>query len=187
MFPKALQVGLFTSDRKFILTNLDAQTIDLTPFQYTGAEITLFRIVQQEEPTKFLEYDEIRNILEQKKIECEQYCTADDIEGKIYQIIILILNEFQIRLNESLIHIKELSPTIHTTNTALIFDAVMLLAEALKQIGSSHIESPDSFSMINCYDSDSTWSKGYTLLNFMKNVRQTPIGDLNTSLHLQFN
>lgn len=66
---------------------------------------------------------------------------------------------------------KELSPTNHTTNTALIFDAVMLLADTLKQLESSHFESPDS--MINCYDPYSTWSKGSTLLNFMKGVRKT--------------
>lgn len=66
-----------------------------TPFQYTEAEITLFRIVQPEEPPKSQEYvpnitgiyDEIRNILEQKKVECEQYCTPDDIDGKTDFII----------------------------------------------------------------------------------------------------
>lgn len=68
-------------------------------------------------------------------------------------------------------HVKELSPTIHTTNTALIFDAVMLLAETLKQFEPFHIDTPDSFGKINCYDPDSTWSQGSTLLNFMKSVR----------------
>lgn len=55
------------------------------PFQYTGAEITIFRIVKPEDEEKFKkwEYAEIRDILEQKKIECEQYCTPDDIDGKI--------------------------------------------------------------------------------------------------------
>lgn len=72
----------------------------------------------------------------------------------------------------NLLHVKELSPTNHTTNTALLFDAVMLLAVALKQIGPSLIESSDP-SRINCYDPDSTWSKGDTLLNFMRSVRQT--------------
>lgn len=81
-----------TSNRKFIITNLDAPTIDLTPFQYTEAEITLFGIVQKEIPncppkgTSKTKYEEIRDVLKRKKVECERYreCTQDDINGKIH-------------------------------------------------------------------------------------------------------
>lgn len=44
----------------------------------------------------------------------------------------------------------------------------MILAEALKQIGSEHLS--DSMTRINCYNTESTWSKGYTITNFMRNV-----------------
>lgn len=64
----------------------------------------------------------------------------------------------------------------------MIFDAVMFLAETLKQFEPAHIDSPDSFGMIDCYDPTSTWSQGSTLLNFMKSVCQTQIGDFNISL-----
>lgn len=50
----------------------------------------------------------------------------------------------------------------------MIYDAIMTLAEALKQIGSEHLG--DSITRINCYDTESTWSKGYTINNFMRNV-----------------
>lgn len=73
-------MGLITSERHFIITNLDAQTIDLTPFQYAEAKITIFRIVQPMEP--YQELDAIRNALENAKVECENYCTPEDIEGE---------------------------------------------------------------------------------------------------------
>lgn len=62
----------------------------------------------------------------------------------------------------------ELSPDILLTNTALIYDGIMILAEALKQIGFEHLE--NSIEKISCYDTQSTWSKGYTITNYMKNV-----------------
>lgn len=37
---QAQQVGIFTEDRSFIFTNLDLHTLDLEPYQYTGANIT---------------------------------------------------------------------------------------------------------------------------------------------------
>lgn len=133
-------MGLFTADRSFIITNLDAPSIDLTPYQYTEANIVLFRIVQPEEP--YPELEGIREALENAKDEC-QYCTPEEIQ--------------------------ELSPEIHQTSTALIFDAVMTLAEALKQIGSDHLR--DSITSISCYNTESAWSKGYTVMNFMRSVR----------------
>ncbi|XP_044262845.1 glutamate receptor ionotropic, kainate 2-like [Tribolium madens] len=42
---QAQQVGLMTSDYNFFITNLDLQTIDLEPFQYSEANITGLRIL----------------------------------------------------------------------------------------------------------------------------------------------
>lgn len=36
----AQQVGIFTEERNFIFTNLDLHTLNLEPYQYTGANIT---------------------------------------------------------------------------------------------------------------------------------------------------
>lgn len=61
------------------------------------------------------------------------------------------------------------------TSTALIHDGVMILAEALKQIGVEHLKvgyDPDiGRQEIDCDDPNSIWSKGYTITNYMKNVR----------------
>lgn len=63
----------------------------------------------------------------------------------------------------------ELSPILLQTNTALIYDAVMIIAEALKQIGYEHLDL-NAMDKISCYDSQSAWIKGYTLTNFIKSV-----------------
>lgn len=39
-----MQVGLMTKNYRWIITNLDAHTIDLEPFQYSGTIIKIFRI-----------------------------------------------------------------------------------------------------------------------------------------------
>lgn len=76
----------------------------------------------------------------------------------------------------------ELSPIVLQTNTALIYDAVMILAEALKQIGYEHLDL-NSMDKISCYNSQSAWIKGYTLTNFMKSVsslfNRLPMGALS--------
>lgn len=77
LFLKALQVGLFTSERSIIITNLDAQTIDLTPFQYTEAQIYMFRIVQPDEPHK--EIKEINDLLE--SLTTSDNYTPEEVEG----------------------------------------------------------------------------------------------------------
>lgn len=49
---------------------------------------------------------------------------------------------------------------------ALIYDAVMVFAMAIKELGSEQV-SPVP---ILCNDPTSVWNKGYTILNYMKNV-----------------
>lgn len=40
-------MGLMTKKYKWIITNLDAHTIDLDPFQYSGTDIMTFRILNR--------------------------------------------------------------------------------------------------------------------------------------------
>lgn len=42
---QAMQVGLMTKNYRWIITNLDAHSINLEPYQYSGANITTFRIL----------------------------------------------------------------------------------------------------------------------------------------------
>lgn len=47
---QAMQVGLMTKNYRWILTNLDAHSVDLEPFQYSGVNITVFRILNTNHP-----------------------------------------------------------------------------------------------------------------------------------------
>ncbi|KAJ3628095.1 hypothetical protein MTP99_015421 [Tenebrio molitor] len=42
---QAQQVGMMTERHNYVITNLDMQTVDLAPFQFSGTNITGFRIV----------------------------------------------------------------------------------------------------------------------------------------------
>lgn len=78
-----MQVGLFTPERSFIISNLDAQTIDLERYQYTQANITLFRIINPDIQIQL--FKNIENLLEDEKQKCENVnpCTPEEIEGKL--------------------------------------------------------------------------------------------------------
>lgn len=77
-------MGLFTPDRSFIITNLDAQTINMEKYQYTKANITLFRLIDFDAPAKSTEIYSIRRMLEQIVARCQDGripCTPEETEG----------------------------------------------------------------------------------------------------------
>lgn len=47
---QAMEVGLMTKYYKWIIANLDAHSIDLEPYRYSGVNITMFRIVNTNHP-----------------------------------------------------------------------------------------------------------------------------------------
>lgn len=61
---------------------------------------------------------------------------------------------------------EESTSGILGTHTALIYDGIMILAEAMKQLGAAQIQ-PQS---IDCDDKSSVWPTGFTLTNYMKSV-----------------
>lgn len=63
-------------------------------------------------------------------------------------------------------YFKESTSGILETRTALIYDGVMILAEAMKQLGAEQIL-PQA---IDCDDKSSVWPTGFTLTNYMKSV-----------------
>lgn len=60
---QAMQVGLMTKHYRWIITNLDAHSIDLEPYQYSGANITTFRILDRKHPVfnPFIRNDDAEN------------------------------------------------------------------------------------------------------------------------------
>lgn len=74
-------MGLFTPDRSFIITNLDAQTIDLERYQYTQANITVFRIINKD--IQMQKFKNIEDMLYEEKKNCGNTieCSPEEIEG----------------------------------------------------------------------------------------------------------
>lgn len=45
---QAMQVGLITDNYNFLINNMDIESINLKPYSYGGANITVFRILDSE-------------------------------------------------------------------------------------------------------------------------------------------
>lgn len=66
-----------------------------------------------------------------------------------------------------LINIKTgFSPEKVSTQAALIFDGMLLLAEAFKRMGMEQLQPIN----LDCMNPESSWNKGYTVSGFMKTV-----------------
>lgn len=92
-----------------------------------------------------------------------------NIKINIY-FFILFIYSFDLQFFSFLFFNIYLTPLLHlvscplTVNMALVYDGVQLLAETFKHV-MFRAES------LNCND-DSSWDKGYTVVNYMKSVRK---------------
>ncbi|XP_055852904.1 glutamate receptor ionotropic, kainate 2-like [Episyrphus balteatus] len=123
LFSQLQQVGLMNDEYRYVVGNLDLQTIDLEPYQHSDVNITGFRLVSPEN---------------QRVIEILK--SIDNSEQSSSQNISCPLN----------------------VNMALVYDGVQLLVETLKYVNFRPVQ-------LNCND-DSSWDKGYTLINYMKSL-----------------
>ncbi|XP_058983025.1 glutamate receptor ionotropic, kainate 2 isoform X2 [Musca domestica] len=122
LLKQAQQVGIMTGAYRYIIGNLDFQTIDLEPYQHGDTNITAFRVVSPESD----------NVAEVAKMLYESEEPFQNVSCPL------------------------------TVNMALVYDGVQLLAETFK-----HVQfRPEA---LNCND-DSSWDKGYTLVNYMKSL-----------------
>lgn len=69
---QAQQIGIMIDKYNYIITNLDAHTIDLEPYQYSGANITVLRTIDTTSPilASYAEY--LKNQPEEEKKEGEE-------------------------------------------------------------------------------------------------------------------
>ncbi|XP_032596034.1 glutamate receptor ionotropic, kainate 2 isoform X2 [Drosophila grimshawi] len=122
LFKQVQQVGLLTSDYRYIIGNLDWHTMDLEAYQHADANITGLRVVSPEQ---------------------EQ------------------IQEVAKALYESEEPFQNVSCPL-TNSMALIYDGIQLLAETYKHVNFRPMP-------LSCGD-DSSWDKGYTLVNYMKSL-----------------
>lgn len=162
---QAQQVGLMTDEHQFIITSLDMHTIDLEPFQYSGANITGFRMVSPDDPYVKQVTERFEEYYEQSKLE------EDEPE----------LDEDAMTVNIKDDDAKEGIPEGLTAdkirlNTALTYDAVVLFSHVMSQHGDIRVES------ISCDDPTSTFVNGTSILNAMKTV--SSLSGLSGEIHI---
>lgn len=176
---QAQQVGLMTDAHQFIVTTPDMHTIDLEPYQYSGVNITGVRMVNPENPlvvqvTGFIA-DALRQAAESKSEAeggggeggggaggegggGEGGGDNEDEEGED--------GEGDGTEDAAMAEVPPgLTAEQMRTQTALIFDSVLLLTEALKQLNAEQILPKK----LNCNNMES-WEHGNSITNFMRNV-----------------
>lgn len=152
---QAQQVGLMTDEHQFIITSLDMHTIDLEPFQYSGANITGFRLVSPEDPFVIAVTETFKEMYLKKNPKEETLeRTQDETEAQIPNETDLLREDMPDGLTAEKLLLY----------TALIYDAVMLFSQAMSQ----HRE-VQSNSVI-CDDLSSIFVNGTSIFNSMKTI-----------------
>ena len=151
---QAQQVGLMTDEHQIIVTSLDMHTLDLESFQYSGTNITGFRLVSPDD-----EY--VQDLAEQfqkyylKKRRTTREASDEDDEEEA--------DEEPEEEKEVDVAPEGLTAEKMRLNTALTFDAVSLFAQVMA-------ENLDvSSSGVSCYD-QSRFINGTSIFNAMKTI-----------------
>nr|APZ81407.1 ionotropic receptor 75q [Adelphocoris lineolatus] len=167
------QVGLVGKDYNYIITSLDLHTIDLDIFKWAGTNITGVRLVNTESE----HYREIMELMLAIKKEEEEEAyrpfTYDEQRRKRRNISSTLKSE-DLGSNKIMsatsgrktyskreLQNKEGSRIIPPVEAMLIYDAVVLAAQALHSL--SHVNPKQ----INCL-MRSAWESGYSVINYMK-------------------
>jgi glutamate receptor, ionotropic, invertebrate len=132
---QAQQVGLLTNNHQVIITSLDMHTIDLEPYQHGGTNITGFRMVSPENPFVVETIDTIQ----------QQYRDNS-------------------RRNDEIEIPEFLDPEKIRLQTALTFDAVLLLNNIMQEHAEMAIEG------VECSDRQSVFVNGTSIFNSMKTI-----------------
>ncbi|XP_031634001.1 glutamate receptor ionotropic, kainate 2-like isoform X2 [Contarinia nasturtii] len=182
---QAQQIGLMVDKYHFIITNLDASSIDLEDYQYSGANVTILRMVdtssdpvaeyakyvtkiskeeEQESSTDGGEPEDNAENEESPNEEGEQPEEGEENENKDENA-----EPSEPPASEEKAEEEEEegfnADTVHL-QTALIYDGVFLLAETFKQLGTNQIQ-PASLA---CNGNETMWEKGLSISNFMRNT-----------------
>lgn len=81
---QAMQVGLMTKHYRWIITNLDAHSINLEPYQYSGANITTFRLLDTNNAIfdQLSKGDDLENDNDLFNVDPESKMNADNKDDK---------------------------------------------------------------------------------------------------------
>lgn len=144
---QAQQVGLMTDEHQILITSLDMHTIDLEPFQYSGTNITGFRIVSPDDSLVKQVTDTFKELYLKKNFAREEpeepISSPEDYNDEIPPG--LTAEKLQL-------------------NTALIYDAVTLMAQTMTHHSGIRSEG------VYCDNRESTFVNGISIFNTMKTL-----------------
>lgn len=170
-FEQATQVGLLTKSYRWIITNLDAHSLNLDQFRYGATNITTFRILNK-----------THSIFQTEMVNLKDIPTNDETIDDINFDDSSIDNNINMTPNNDMMPVyPEKFVNSIGLQESLIYDAVMIYARVIKQLGSKQIVTMP----ISCNDPSTSWNKGDTITNFMKNVSFNMF-ELNENFHHQF-
>lgn len=148
-----MQVGLLTKSYRWIITNLDAHSLDLNLFRYGATNITTFRILNNN-----------HSIFQTKMVDPKEIPNNDEIIDSNFDDS--SISDIDLTPNDIIPVYPEKFVKSMGLQESLIYDAVMIYAMTIKQLGSEYIVTMP----IYCNDPSTSWDKGYTITNFMKSV-----------------
>lgn len=148
-----------TDYHQFIITTPDMHTIDLEPFQYSGTNITGIRLVDPESPIM----QQITNFMNETQTLKEE----EMLEGCLCFLLLHFSQHYSFILKKYIFdyHFLGLTAAKMQIQTALIYDGIILLTEAFKQLNPDQIRPKK----LNC-NNFTSWENGNSITNFMRNV-----------------
>lgn len=164
---QAQQVGLLTDRHQIIITNLDLQTINLQPYQFSGVNITGIRMIDPDEKfVKDITDYWVRRYREEKEAYQTENENDDDFENENFDENEEDEEEDEEDDEDEDEEVAPLSASVLRLETALIFDGMLLFVRALEQLtGLSQLMQQVSLS---CEDSETVWTIGSTISNYMR-------------------
>ncbi|XP_049802382.1 glutamate receptor ionotropic, kainate 2-like isoform X1 [Schistocerca nitens] len=131
---QAADIKLTEVYQSYLLTSLDAHTMDFTQFRLSGTNITILRLIQPES-----------------------------------EAVMKTIQDFEYPGTEVA---DTITPQTIRTETALMYDAVRVLAEALFKTSTMNWvqEQP-----LNCSDDTAVWDRGISVREFIKDMRHEGI------------
>lgn len=151
---QAQQVGLMTDEHNFLITTLDMHTIDLEPFQYSGTNITGFRLVVPDNPFVVSTTNLFKEMYLKKNPTIEENDNDNEDSDKGDERTTEIEDEIPRGLTAENLQLT----------TALTYDAVALFSYVMSQHKGVKSEG------ITCDDRESSFVNGTSIFNSMKTI-----------------
>lgn len=155
---QAMEVGLMTKHFSWVIANLDAHSLDLDVYRYSGVNITMFRILNTNHPMfklpnlneidKDADEDVFNVDPETRKIENEKNCNANNNNDRNKNVLPTYPDKFKSEFKNSLssnFNLKQKHGAISffvgyvNLRAALIYDAVMVYAMAISELNQEQV------------------------------------------------